>query len=94
MVSCDNLSMEKIGRVRPSEIRSFLLRYAENNGIRVQEFVSDEVHRPIAFYCHLEIPATAKEKRKTATAISHEGHDTALAKAFLYLGNSALDFLE
>ncbi len=59
----------------------------------MQEFVSDEVGLPISFYCHLEIPATASEKRKTATAISGEHHDVALAKAFLYLGNHELDFL-
>ena len=85
--------MEKAVRIRPSEIRTFLLRYANKRGIRVQEFVSDELNKPILFYCHLEIPAHEKEPRRTATALSNEGHDTALAKAFLYLGNPALDFL-
>lgn len=85
---------EKLPRVRPSEIRRFLLQYAARKGWRIQEFVSDELFGPIAWYAHIEIPPQAGERRRTATAISHEGHDTALAKAFLYLGNEELNFLD
>lgn len=85
--------MEKCERIKPSEIRTFLLRYAAKKKIRIQEFVSDELSRPICFYAHLEIPPKDGTPRRTATALSNEGHDTALTKAFLYLSNSELDFL-
>ncbi len=86
--------VEKLSNVRSSELRRFLLGYAKRKGYRVQEFVSDELHQPICFYAHVEIPAIDGTHRRTATALSHETHDTALAKAFLYLGNGELDFID
>lgn len=76
-----------------SEIRTFLFRYAEQKKWRIKEFISTEPGLPSAFYCHVEIPGKAGEFSRSATSVSHEGADSALAKAFLYLGNPALDFL-
>lgn len=79
---------------RISEIRQFLLRYAKENKWRIREYVSDEILRPITYYCHIEVPEGIYAKPGTATAISSESADSALAKAFLYIGNPSLDFLD
>lgn len=76
---------------RNSEIRSFLLRYAERRGLLVQEHISDWRDGPIAFFCHLQ---AGKDPGKSATAISLEGPDNALVMAFLSFGNPDIDFLE
>jgi hypothetical protein len=77
---------------RPSEIRSFLLRYAIRRGIRVQEHVSEpEGGGLCAFFCHLSAPPS--EPMKSVTAVSHEHHDNALTMAFLQWGNHELTFL-
>lgn len=78
--------------VRNSEIRSYLLRFAAKNGIRVSEHVTDEQWQKICFFCHLE--SGEDEKKKTATAVSHEGHDNALVMAFLSFFNPNCNFLD
>lgn len=80
-------------RIRDSEIRAFLLKYALRKGIRVVEFTSDDPGRSVCYYAHLESPANGEKPRETATAVSNEGKDSALVKAFLYMANRELDFL-
>mgnify|MGYP001613324527 CR=1 FL=1 len=77
-------------RIRESEIRAFLLRYAAKRNILVKEYTSDQPGDKIAFYCHLE----DAYQDKTATAISYEHFDNALCMAFLNFSNPELDFIE
>jgi hypothetical protein len=85
--------MDVPSRIRDSEIRAYLLQYAEKRGIRVAEHLSDNPGERLAFFCHLEAPGRCGLPKKTATAISYEGRDNALVMAFLNLSNPELDFI-
>lgn len=77
---------------RDSELRAFLLRYAQKRGLLVKEHVSEPAGGGLAgFYCHIQAPGTVP--LKSATAISYEGRDNALVMAFLNYGNHELDFI-
>lgn len=76
---------------RNSEIRAFLLSYAERKGILVKEYVSDWDDGPIAFFCHIQFPKSCPQK--SATAISYQHPDNSLVMAFLNLGNPELNFI-
>lgn len=77
---------------RPSEIRAFLLRYAMKNQLIVKEHVSPswESGGKTAFYCHIQ---SQDEIPRSATAVSVEGFDNALAMAFMNFLEPTLDFL-
>lgn len=81
---------------KPSEIRAFLLRYAAKRGLTVKEHLSPSWETGkggkeglTCWYCHVQ----NSEKTKSATAVSYQGPDNALAMAFLHFGNPELDFL-
>ncbi len=76
---------------RNSEIRSFLLRYAQKRGLLIQEYLSDFADGPIVWYCHIQ---DGKDPRHSATAVSREGFDNALVMAFLSYGNPEINFLD
>lgn len=84
--------MSKESRIRPSEIRAFLLRYAAKRNILVKEYVSDHDHGPLVFYTHLQ--DGNGDPKKTATAVSTEHHDNALVMAFLAFLDPGMDFLD
>jgi hypothetical protein len=77
-------------RIKNSEIREYLLRYALDKGILVTEHVSDWRDGSVMFYCHLQ---REKEPEKTATSVSYEGPDNALVMAFLSYSNPEMDFI-
>lgn len=70
---------------RNSEIRSYLLRFAEKKGIRIKEYISEGPRT--GWFCHLE------GNGRTSTAVSYEGHDNALVMAFLSFVNPSVDFI-
>lgn len=78
---------------KPSEIRAFLLKWAKDKNLIVKEHVSPSWAGGglTAFYCHVE---NQVDQKKSATAISYEGHDNALVMAFLNFLDPSLDFLD
>jgi hypothetical protein len=71
---------------RCSEIRRFLLRFAQRRGLRVQEHHSDFPES--LWFCRLESGDNG------ATSVSAESADNALTMAFLAFENPAYNFLD
>lgn len=72
---------------RPSDVRAWLLEYAKRNKITVQEHVSDDPGKRIAYMCCLT------DRIKVIRSISHDGFDNALVMAFLNWCKPEMDFL-
>lgn len=78
---------------RPSDVRAWLLNYADKKGLVVEEDVSDIPGQRIAYTCVITDYRDESYVPDSVRAISHEGHDNALVMAFLNWSRADLDFL-